>query len=649
MADRKKPAVGATVAPPDQNADFLTQIQNTFERGVVSAEVDLSGLYGKEDQGGGSVKTLWGEASRITTGPAGVHNQLIHRMKEMASSFGGRFTTHAPLQTDPANITRIGRSEAAHSLKNSLEYTKKLGANVMTIHPIGRMGYYFIDPFVGSSQGVPNPFMLAADKDELNGLFKKFNVRDPLLKKELEKSWENWVQVLPTHFAQQFGAQSVELMNLLAGDIAQKELTRFANQNKTPEAISDFVKGAIGRYDPRVAEKIKEVAEGLIVQKDVMSPPQISEAYLANMNRVVNSEQFKHRLDELWAQANLATLAPIAKDGKPESESEIRKAAWKWYMKDKVKIDMAYKEKLLQTATGERRRNIQDWMPAVRMGPFEDAERVIMTSVVSTFKLLLSDPEVKKTLQQKNLKLAIENLFPAAPDKGYMAGFSYFYKPEHMAKLIKELKSVAKANGVPEDRITMTFDVGHAAASGIKPTKFLEDLKKHGIKPGHVHLVGGPGYGEGHIAWGDWLDEVSRMDPGVMAKLVDMGVVNIEGGAGLYDAEVTLNAMWNEGVPLEALMAIAGGPTPTMSDLKYTGFKAPPYWAQAAQQFRGTGLAQRAFYSFSAETAGAPMQTAFGSYSMPGFTGGGYLHGPPRTPAIWGGAQPLLYSGKSKG
>ncbi|MBR9681639.1 MAG: hypothetical protein GOV00_02440 [Candidatus Altiarchaeota archaeon] len=630
MAERKKGTVGATVAPPDQNSDFLTQIQGTFERGVVSAEIDLGGLFAQEGQGGGSVKTLWGEASRITTGPAGAHEHLLKKMKEIANSFGGRFTTHAPMQADPSEIMSIGRARAANILKNSVKYSDKIGATVMTVHPIGSMQYYFIEPFTGQRMPVQSPFMLAKDKGELTQLFKQYNVKDNLLKDQIEKEWENFIQVLPTFFAEKYGPQAAQLFEDFSKITGQVNVVNLANRwGDDPEKIYSELRKNREHFNPRVYEAM---------EAEIMRMSSTNGQHLKDLRR--SSKGLENYLDkELWPKVATTTLNPISKDGKiitrPLGFETLSKAEQEETLR-KSHLDMAK----------------QGWEAMLgrgRFGPFKDSIDQIEASVKDTFRRLLSDSEVKKTLKKGKLKLGIENLFPAAPEKGYMAGFAHFYKPKHMAKLVKDVRAIAKANGISEDAITLTFDVGHSAASGIKPTKFLKDLKKHGVKPGHVHLVGGPGYGEGHIAWGDWLDEVSRMDPGIISKLTDMGVVNIEGGAGLYDVEVTVNTMWNEGIPLEALMAMAGGPTPSMGDLRYTGFKAPPYWAQAAERFRGTGLAQRGFYSFSAETVGAPMMTAFGSYGMPGFTGGGYSIGPGTTSRIWSGAQPLLYSTKKKG
>ncbi len=629
MAEGKKGAVGSTVAPPDQNADFLTQIQNTFERGVVSAEVDLGGLFAQDDKGGGgSVKTLWGEATRITTGPAGAQEQLLKKMKTIADTFGGRFTAHAPMQADPSELMSISRTRAANILKTSIKYSDKIGASVLTVHPIGQMQYYFIEPFTNQRMPVQSPFMLARDEKELDNLFKKYKVKDSLLKKQIKSEWENFIQVLPTFFAEKYGAQAAQLFDTFAMRAAQKNVLGIVDRfGGDVDKAYDYVKKASVHYDPRVAQSMEN--EMLKIKGN--------NKYLAKLKsdrRTIDSH-----LKTLWPKIAITTLEPIDEQGRPvtlpENFNSLSPSEQREVHRN-ARLKVVKKGWAAITSQG-------------RFGPFDEAIKDIEHSVKDTFRRLLSDKEVKKILRKGKLKIGIENLFPAVPEKGYMQGFAHFYKPEHMAKLVKDVRAIARANGIPDDAITITFDVGHAAASGVKPSKFLAELKKRGVKPGHVHLVGGPGYGHGHIAWGDWLDEVSRMDPGIIAKLTDMGVINIEGGAGLYDTEVTLNAMWNEGVPLEALMAMAGGPQPSMGDLRYAGFKAPPYWAEVAERFRGTGFAQRAFYSFSTETMGAPMRTAFGSYSMPGMYGGGYSLGPGLTPRIWGGAQPLLYSAKKKG
>ncbi|MBR9690012.1 MAG: hypothetical protein GOV01_03900, partial [Candidatus Altiarchaeota archaeon] len=113
MADSKKPVLGATVAPPTEKADFLAQLQNTFERGVVSAEIDLGPLINEKGGGGSVVTDMFGEASRVSTGPAGVHDQLFSKMKLIADSFGGEFRVHAPMAANPADSMQVGQARAA--------------------------------------------------------------------------------------------------------------------------------------------------------------------------------------------------------------------------------------------------------------------------------------------------------------------------------------------------------------------------------------------------------------------------------------------------------------------------------------------------------------------------------------------------------
>lgn len=656
MAEKKKGPLGATVAPPTEKADFFAQLQNTFERGVVSAEVDLSGLY--SDKGGGSVVTMFGEAARYTTGPSGVSDQTIQKMKDIANTFGGKFTVHSPLQANPSHIMEVGRAEAAKMLKKSMDYTERLGANMITVHPMGQMEYYFVDPFVGTKKNVPNPFFLAKNKEELKGLMKKFKVQDPVLKEQIEKQWDNWVQVLPTQFAETFGPMSIRLMEDFSNDVASWRLSDIAIKNK---GNVDKMRNDVLKLSRELSAPIARAMEQMF--GEVVRNHGAIARYMDPQNR----DTYKSRAEQRWHKVAMSSIDPIRKDGtepkpsrrlvdlsnrkslSPDEENEYRKLHKKWRQEN---IDVR------SEAWGKT-------LEHSRFGPFDDSEEDIKHSVIETFRMLFKGikdenrgkkgSRLYKALKNKKIKIGIENLFPASPERGYMQGFAYFYQPEHIAEIVKAIRKEAREQGLPEDVVTVTFDIGHAAASkhmtGLTPSQFLDKLKKAGVKPGHVHIVGGPGYGHEHVAWGDWLDEVSRMDPDVVKKLVDVGAINIEGGAGLHDVEVTLNTLWDKGLPLEAMLAMAGAPdafTPGL--LQYTGFRQSAYMEGVASSYVGAALPQRAFYSFQQEAVPLPMRGAFGGYTAPSLFGGGYAIGPGPwgSPRIWSSAQPFLYSAKKE-
>ena len=648
----KRPSLGATVPPPNEKADFFSQLQNTFERGVVTAEIDLSGLI-NEKGGGGSVKTMWGEADRITTGPAGVHNQIIKKMKAIANTFGGSFNVHAPLQANPADLISVGRARSAELIKKSMDYTAELGGKTMTIHPIGQMEYYFVDPFVGTKVPLPNPFYLAGSEKELKGLMKDLGVRDPLLKKQIEKEWKNFVHTIPMTFAEKFSALAVQDL---------QDFSRPAGALKAGEVLKKY------RDSPqRLAEEAERVAESL--------HPRVRDEFNKTLQIALGNEEFAKGLvknmdgnaneaAKLWPRVAMASLDPIDADGSvvgipPEFNKIIRKhQAGKKLTDEELKTAKRLEKQIISR---RERVRIKAWNEVIagprgtRFGPFKQSQKEMHDAVVDTFRRIFESVKkdrkggLYKALKKKKMQIGLENLFPAMPEKGYMQGYAYFYKPEQMAKLIKDVQKVAQENGFSKDVVGMTFDLAHAASAGIKPSKFLKDLKKEGIKPQHVHVVGGPGYGHGHIAWGDWLDEVSRMDPGIISKLADVGAINIEGGAGLYDVEVTVNTLWDKGMPLEAMMAIAGGPEATPGWGSYWSGEVPrSYFEGRAPAYVGTQLPVRSFYSFQNEMTPMPMQSAFGSYTAPAFVGGGYSVGPGRTSAFWSSAQPLLYSSKTE-
>jgi hypothetical protein len=345
---------------------------------------------------------------------------------------------------------------------------------------------------------------------------------------------------------------------------------------------------------------------------------------------------YKRRSEHKWVRVVMSSLDPIDEKGEiatsEKAEREMRLDAW---------------SKVLDEKSG-----------GLRFGPFKDAEDAMVKNFIQSFEEIFASIQRDKgnlftALKNQKIRIGIENLFPSAPERGYMQGFAYFYSPEHIANVIKEIRKTAEMHGIPADVITTTFDVAHAAAAshvtGLTPSQFIDELKKKGVKVEYSHLVGGTGYGHGHIAWGDWLDEVSRMDPGVIEKLMNVGAINIEGGQGLYDTEVTLNTLWDRGLPLEAIMAMAGGPSASLDWGGYSGFSATPYNRDMLSGYAGSSMPIRSFYSFQEGVVPSPMKDAFGSYTMPARFGGGYGHGPGRTSAFWVSSQPLLYSSKSGG
>ncbi|MBR9679864.1 MAG: hypothetical protein GOU99_02335 [Candidatus Altiarchaeota archaeon] len=612
MADKKKPAIGASVPGPNEKADFFAQLMNTFERGVVSAEIDLGGTFAKEGAGGGL-------AIRAETGPRSVTDRQVAKVKDIVNTFAGDITVHAPMKADPAGLTGIERAKAAEILKQSIEYSKRVGAKTLTVHPIGSMGYYFIEPFVGTKLPVQSPFMLAANKQELNKLFQEYNVKDELMKEQIKREWGNFIQTLPLTFAEKFAAAAAPIHDNFKTNVAQERVVDLFKQhsNDLGKVLSDIKK--VNNID-------EEIRSRMMTQFMRLAPEgKLDNKMLNEFKKHFANPEVQNFIEGQWSKVNLASLSPIGRHGEvaknQRQELELREKAW---------------EKIM-TREG------------MRFGPFSDSKSMIMKNVEDTFSKLLKDKETQKMLKQGKVKIALENLFPAAPEKGYMQGYPMFYKPAEMAKLVKKIRSIAKANGVSPDLITMTFDVGHSASSNIKPSEFLKELKKHGVKPGHVHLVGGPGFGHQHEAWGDWMDEVSRMDPGLFKNLMDMGVVNIE-GADIEDIEITVNNMWNDGVPLEALMAMSTAPGQVMpSMVEKAGYShAPSYWEGVARGY-SQGFFSRGMYSFQYETLGAPMRAAFGGYLAPALHGGGHTIGPDRTPLIWASSQPTLYSSKRQG
>ncbi|GEM_PF-2824134 len=648
MAEKKKPTLGATVAPPNEKADFFAQLQNTFERGVVSAEVDLSGLI--SEKGGGSVTTsMFGEAARVTTGPAGVSDQTIQKMKTIANTFGGKFTVHAPMQANPSDIMEVGRTQAAQLLKKSLEYTEKLGGKVLTVHPMGQMEYYFVDPFVGTKMNVPNPFFLAANRKELHQMMRKFGVKDPLLKEQIEKQWSNWVQVLPTYFAEKFAPMAARSLEDFSENVASWKIGELINRYRNnPQKIREKAIEIMGTLAAPVAGAFERKLREVLIN-GTLTP---TAKQYASRTAI---DYHRRRAEEMWTKVAMASLDPIAKDGSvPRPPEELRRLASKKHLtKDERQRYRTLREKYRKEIEAVRAEAWGKTITRQRFGPFKESEEEIKNAVIKTFRQIFESIKKEnkglyRSLKNRKIKIGIENLFPMAPEKGYMQGFAYFYRPEHIAEIVKAIRKEAKDQGLPEDIVTVTFDVAHAAASGIKPSEFLKKLRKSGVKPEHVHIVGGPGYGHEHIAWGDWLDEVSRMDPGIVKKLMDVGVINIEGGAGLHDVEVTLNALWDRGLPVEAMMAMAGAPDRFTPELvQYSGFPKGAY-ADVAPAYFGTIMPQRAFYSFQYEAVPMPMRGAFGGYTAPALFGGGYTIGPQRTPSLWPSAQPFLYSAKKE-
>jgi len=619
---RKKLAghVGASIAGAGgwENLPLPERVRQTFERGVTRAELDLGDAYGK--------KIMPGHVPDV---------QLLHT-KQLGEEFGAKFSVHFPYQVELSSPSRFQQAEAAALIKQTVHYAAGVGAKMMVLHPTAVYEGAFADPYTGALQNVPM-HMLCKDKKEFEEFCTIHKVREgSAVKQQLNYEWQNFFAAQSAVMQQQHAAAApifkqqfaqdatfirpamriAELMKRGGGDFttlkaaAEAEISKFAN-SPDPD-ISNIGRQALARF-----------------QQD---PKRMIESYQRQVQSVKSKnedpvEVLKKWNWGSWARATLCVGGSLNPDGT---------------MAKTIKDNPSDDESL-----SEQERNFRDALARDRLTDLSgDADKVVK-NLKDTFDMALSDSETIRIIKEKGLKLTLENLYGMNVETGWMQGAAFYTRPEHIAKAMAALREVAKKHGLSDENIGFTFDTEHATLGYGDPMKFVDELQKDGVKIDHAHVVGGSGASAAHIfshkGLGSMDDEILRAHPGLLERLVDMGVpLTIEpGSGGIGDVEDALKTFATGGVPAEALM---GREYP--QGLEMQGYAQVDQGSLQERYDLNQGFVNKADMYSLQPSMGQPFRATFGSLLSPSLYSGGALHKEGQA-AFWSSNQPLLYSSKS--
>ena len=619
---RKKFAgrLGASIAGAGgwENLPLPERVRQTFERGVTRAELDLGDAYGKKIM------------------PGHVPEVQLKSTKKIGQEFGAEFSVHFPYQVELSSPSGFQQAEAAALIKQTVSYAAGVGAKMIVMHPTAVYQGAFADPYTGSLQNVPM-HMLCRDKREFAEFCKIHNVREgSAVKKQLEYEWENFFAAQSAvmqqqHaaaapiFKQQFAqdgtflrpaAKIAELMARGTGDpttlkaAAESEIAKFAN-SPDPD-ISAIGKQALARFQQNPQGMIENYKN------------QIRSLQSKNRNPAESLNKWNHGS---WARATLCVGGSLNEDG------TVAKT-----IKDNPQDEFAL---------SEQEDNFRNALARNRITDLSADEDNVIRNLKETFDMALGDPETIRLVKEHGMKLTLENLYGMNVETGWMQGAAFYTRPEHIAKAITAVREVARKHGLSDENIGLTFDTEHATLGYGDPMKFIDELKRRGIKIDHAHIVGGSASGAAHVfshkGLGSVEDEVLRAHPGLLERLVDMGVpMTIEpGSGGIRDIEDALHTFATGGVAPQALM---GREYPdALAGLGYV--QTDTAELQTRYDLHQGFVDKAGMYALQPSMA-QPFKASFGSLLSPSLYSGGALH-KDNTPAIWSSSQPLLYSSKT--
>ncbi len=593
-----------------ENLPLPERIRGTFDRGVTRAEIDLADAYQKGIM------------------PGHIPDVQKRIGRQIGAEFGGKFSVHAPYQIEFSSPSSFQQAEAAEILKQTVKYAKDMQAKLITIHPTTVMGSGFQDPFTGALQAVPG-YMLCKNKKEFDDYCRIHNIREgTTIYTQVEQYWNMFFYsqsavMTQQHaaaapiFARDFGAQGAEYDSIKAvAELDARGITDKTTMMANVEAV-------LTRYMSN--RQVPGVADGAMqVYNNFKSDP---ERFLNELVGTIRSwkskggDPVKISTDakrHYWAEATLCVGGQLNEDG--TYASPVRK----------------------EDGMAEKEINFREALAGNRVIDLPNEEHRIIDNLKSTLEMAFKDEELVKLLKENKITLSFENLYGMNPETGWMNGFAYYTRPEHIVAAVRAAREVARAHGIPEDRIGTTFDTEHAAIGYGDPSKFIDELQRQGIKITHAHVVGGSASGSapifGHKGLGSMEDEILRKHPDLLKKLVESGVpMTLEPGmGGIKDIEQGLETMMT-GTPTEAMLAANYAPE-QVRQLGYTG--EPSYYAAAYQLYQG--FANKAgFYSFGPHVQ-EPFRTTFGPVASPTLYSGGIAHRD-QPSLIWPSQQPISY------
>lgn len=602
-----------------ENLPLPERIRGTFDRGVTRAEIDLADAYQKGIM------------------PGHIPDVQKRIGRQIGAEFGGKFSVHAPYQVEFSSPSSFQQAEAAEILKQTVKYAKDMQAKLITIHPTTVMGSGFQDPFTGALQAVPG-YMLCKNKEEFDDYCRIHNIRPgTTIYQQVEQYWRMFFNSQSAVMTQQHAAAApifaAQFGSSGAWIDSRKKIAELEDRGIHDEAAMEAnVEAVLTKFASSQNQQVRERAAGILAQFRHnptgfvnMLKESVAEDRQDAAKKGTNVEKmYDEWKKDVWARATLCVGGSLNPDGTPAST--MKESEWQ---------------------LSEQEKNFREALAGNRVIDIPQEEHRIIDNLKDTLERAFTDPEVVKLLKENKITLSFENLYGMNPETGWMNGFAYYTRPEHIVAAVRAAREVARKYGIPEDRIGTTFDTEHAAIGYGDPSKFIDELQKQGIKITHAHVVGGSASGSapifGHKGIGSAEDEILRKHPDLLKKLVESGVpMTLEPGmGGIKDVEAGLETMMT-GTPTEAMLAANYAPE-QVRQLGYTG--EPSYYAAAYNQYQG--FANKAgFYSFGAHVA-EPFRTTFGPVASPTLYSGGIAHRD-QPSLIWPSQQPISYRSRQQ-
>lgn len=592
-----------------ENLPLPERIRGTFDRGVTRAEIDLADAYQKGIM------------------PGHIPDVQKRIGRQIGAEFGGKFSVHAPYQVEFSSPSSFQQAEAAEILKQTIKYSKDMQAKLITIHPTTVMGSGFQDPFTGALQAVPG-YMLCKNKKEFDDYCRIHNIREgTTIYQQVAQYWRMFFNSQSAVMTQQHAA---------AAPIFAREFGQYGSFYDSVKTVAELEAKGITDNTTLMAN-VEAVLTRYVSNQQVSGVSQGASQVFEDFRR--NPERFLETLHR-----NIEALRQRGEDP-IEGASKIKHQVWAeatLCVGGEVNEDGTYARPIEIDGMSEQNRNFREALAGNRVIDLPNEEHRIIDNLKSTLEMAFKDPEVVKLLKENKITLSFENLYGMNPETGWMNGFAYYTRPEHIVAAVRAAREVARKYGIPEDRIGTTFDTEHAAIGYGDPSKFIDELQRQGIKITHAHVVGGSASGSapifGHKGIGSMEDEILRKHPDLLKKLVESGVpMTLEPGmGGIKDIEAGLETMMT-GTPTEAMLAANYAPE-QVRQLGYTG--EPSYYAAAYQLYQG--FANKAgFYSFGPHVQ-EPFRTTFGPIASPTLYSGGIAHRD-QPSLIWPSQQPISY------
>lgn len=667
MAEKKytiSAAVPYAIQGPEGKAlNPLERIRRTFETGVVSADLPLRSFAEVAGERAG--------LEDVTRALRTIPDWVWKMDKDISKEFGGKLTIHAPESIVADSPIEMDQAQSADALKMSLEVADKLGAGSVTFHLSGNMGWPLRNPLSGTIEqlpahvAMPEPIWELVKKNLEKE--KQYTIANSL---EEERKLTRRINLL--QWRQRF---FFEAPRVIQGQIitdTQEKLYHEATSDKSYDEKKELINSIFQQADEQGvrAERGGPFGRQLEQQMRLNAKKWYEDGDTTfkefDPHRPDDVKKFFQKRFELMREANPEELKEYKNVGEMLKNDQIDNLRRRALIDGGFTTEIAGKERDAQQIFFElpweeelrKQGKSEDYIDELRKNPekiIKDQKMMqdlffkpFMDNFEETLRRTLADPEVKEILKKGDTKLLVENIFGPNFKYGQTQGFLMGWHPSHIVEALRRAQKVAQDYGISPDVFGTTFDTQHALVVpeelGAKsdPEWFWDELKKNGITPKHVHLVGGnPRSSDAHVGVGDIADEVMRKHPGIIDKLAEAGVLEIEPGRGaMTDIETALETMGHKGIPPMAMAAAGGAP----GGAELIGYSARPnsfyegaYGNMQASVWRGQ------FYAFSNPMERSAWQFAMANtwYGWPTMaTMGGVTQDIQKSQQIWSKYQP---------